>query len=63
MPTSQHHLPEVTLRGTKGKDMTKSFSPFSEGKAMSKQTRVFNPIYSYLSKEVEGFDSLGGAGR
>jgi len=25
---------------------------------MSKQTRVFNPIYSFLPTEVEGFDSL-----
>jgi hypothetical protein len=29
-----------------------------EGKTMSKQTRVFNPIYSFLPTEVEGFDSL-----
>src|SRR6266508_2211422 len=25
---------------------------------MSKQTRVFNPIYSFLPTEVEGFDAL-----
>src|SRR6266511_3588471 len=30
----------------------------SEGKTMSKQTRVFNPIYSFLPTEVEGFDAL-----
>ena len=29
-----------------------------EGKTMSKQTRVFNPIYSFLPTQVEGFDSL-----
>jgi len=25
---------------------------------MSKQTRVVNPIYSFLPTEIEGFDSL-----
>ena len=25
---------------------------------MSKQTRVFSPIYSFLPTEIEGFDSL-----
>ncbi len=29
---------------------------------MSKQTRVFNPIYSCLPTEVEGFDSLAELG-
>ena len=30
----------------------------SEGKTMSKQTHVLNPIYSFLPTEVEGFDAL-----